>query len=1639
MIKRIITLLLCQLLLTFSISAQNNFESTELYGLAAERVMAGAEHVWLKQENSIPTFIKFRDNYSLTEEQFLFHIKKQFNLPSTYTFKNIGVESDQLGFTHKRFQVLVNGVAVENGIFILHIRGGRVEKYNGYIFKSIPTTTPTLTEDAALTQATKAVGASVYKWNLPEEEAFIKIEQNNPTATFYPAGHLVIQQKDGDNKSSNFILCWKFDIYAHAPMGRYNVYINALTGEVVKKENKICTVDAGGTATTVYRGVRSFTTDNTGSSYRLREASRGSGIRTYNMRTGTSYGAAVDFTDADNNWNNVNPAKDQYAPDAHWGAEKTYDFYLSKGRNSIDNAGYLLNLYVHYDVDYDNAYWDGTRMTFGDGGSYFGYKPLVSLDITGHEVSHGLDQYTANLDYLNESGALNESFSDIFGTAVEFYADSTYNNWTMGEDLVTGGIRSMASQNPYGNPDTYLGTNWYTGSADNGGVHTNSGVQNFWYYLLAAGGTGTNDNGDAYTVIGQGRTKATDISWRNMVVYLTNTSDYADARFYAIQSATDLYGACTAEVIATTNAWHAVGVGAAFVAGVDAQFSNSSPIGCAAPFTVNFTNLSVNASSYIWYFGDGDTSSATNPSHVYTSLGLFTVRLIAYGGACGTDSIIYTNLVNISTLNPCEVVMPSSGTGTTQTTCTGTVYDNGGRYGAYTDNVNSNITIAPTGASSVTLTFTRFRMENTYDFLYVYNGPSTASPLIGTYTGYSLPATISSTVGSITLRQSTDPSVVDTGFAINWTCTSSSVPPVVKFIGLDSNTCSGTVDFTDKSTGGASAWLWNFGDASTSTLQNPTHTYLTNGTYTVSLQVTNSAGTSTLTKTGYIVVNKPAAPTGVNGTRCGTGTVSISATTSNAVKWYTSSTSTSSVSSSNPYTTPSISSTTNYYVEELIPQTTYNAGPATNAFGTGGNFNGDRRWGLRFRVNKNSILESVYVYAQGSGYRTIQYRDTGGAVIATRSVYIPNGGSRVTLNISLTPGLWELGVQDSMNLYRNNSGASYPYNDAGGYVSIISTNLPSTTSGYMGYYYYFYNWIVRGPDCVSLRRTVVATVNPNPTITSTTPRSRCGTGTVSLGATASSGTLNWYAAASGGSSLGTGTTYTTPSLSSTTTYYVEAISSAGCLSGRTAVIATINPLPTITGTTPGSRCGTGTVTIGATTSSGTVDWYSTPTGGTSIGTGTSFTTPSIAITTTYYAQAVSSAGCNSAVRTAVVATVNPIPTITGTTPATRCGPGTVTLSATASSGATINWYAAATGGTSLSTGASFTSPSLTATTTYYVEATSSAGCKSTRTAVVATVNIVIPTISLSGNDTICPGQTVNLTATSAGTAYVWSPGGETTSSITVGSTGTYSVSVTSACGGSSAPITITSIPTVVPIINISGNDTICTGGSTVLNATPTGSSYTYQWSTGSLAPSITVTSGGPYTVSVTSVCGTNSSPVTITEITPPIAGFSQIASGLSVSFNNSTSGANDRWLWNFGDGGSSTLQNPTHVYASAGTYTVTLTSGNGVCNNTITISVTVTQNPNGIKEIDILESVTVYPNPANDFINVDLSKMKSSPYHLSLSNSLGELLIDNSIKDIDISKPYTLLIKSLSAGVYYLKVETTNRTQFVQKVIIEKQ
>jgi hypothetical protein len=288
--------------------------------------------------------------------------------------------------------------------------------------------------------------------------------------------------------------------------------------------------------------------------YRLRQYGRGGGIATYDAKNQTSYSLATDFIDDDTNFDsNFGKA----GVSVHWALEHTYDYYLNVlNRNSFDDNGGKMIAYAHFDNNWFNAQWDGSRMRFGDGTS--NSIPLVSIDIVSHELSHGVTQYTASLIYQNEFGALNESFSDIFGTAVEFSALGSGANWFVGE----GGarLRSMSNPNQYGQPDTYHGQSWYFGSDDNGGVHYNSGVQNIWYYLLSEGGSGMNDNGYSYNVTGIGIDAATKIAYGSLANYLIPTSEYDDARLGSIYAAQDLFGQNSTEFQSVIEAWNAVGV-----------------------------------------------------------------------------------------------------------------------------------------------------------------------------------------------------------------------------------------------------------------------------------------------------------------------------------------------------------------------------------------------------------------------------------------------------------------------------------------------------------------------------------------------------------------------------------------------------------------------------------------------------------------------------------------------------------------------------------------------------------------------------------------------------------------------------------------------------------------------------------------------------------------------------------------------------------------------------------------------------------------------------------------------------------------------------------------------------------------------
>jgi len=298
--------------------------------------------------------------------------------------------------------------------------------------------------------------------------------------------------------------------------------------------------------------------------YRLRETTRGDGIATINARSGQGFTSYVDFVQ---DTFPITSEANRAGVGVHWATELTYDFYMETfGRNSYDDDGGAIVSYADWteNDERNNAFWTGSFAAYGAGdGLYRG--SYGAIDVVGHELSHGVTEHSARLIYQGESGALNESFSDIFGAAVEFYAEGrNQGDWLMGEDIYkgSGAIRSMQNPKSIYSPDTYLGEFWIDTklSLDNGGVHYNSGVQNHWFYLLTEGGSGENDDGVSYQVTGIGLEHAAAIAYRNLTQYLLPDSRYMDAAGYSAQAAEDLFGAESQQVQSVRAAWEAVGI-----------------------------------------------------------------------------------------------------------------------------------------------------------------------------------------------------------------------------------------------------------------------------------------------------------------------------------------------------------------------------------------------------------------------------------------------------------------------------------------------------------------------------------------------------------------------------------------------------------------------------------------------------------------------------------------------------------------------------------------------------------------------------------------------------------------------------------------------------------------------------------------------------------------------------------------------------------------------------------------------------------------------------------------------------------------------------------------------------------------------
>ncbi|RMH89433.1 MAG: T9SS C-terminal target domain-containing protein, partial [Calditrichaeota bacterium] len=505
--------------------------------------------------------IRFHPGKGVPVEQFFARYREFTGLSPENTFVLRRAFTDALGQRHYRYRQHYRRVPLFGVEIILHERQGQVVYANGQIVSGLNVNVvPRISEAQALRRALDHLRAEEYMWENPQAEAFLQWEQHDPTATFYPRGKLVLSAGWEPPMAENFRLAYRFDIYAAVPLGRYDVFVDAHTGEVFQVINRIQTGDVPGTGLSLYNGTVPIVVDSFAGGYRLREAGRGGGIQTYDMQNSTNYNNAIDFVDADTSFTDANA---RAGVSAHWGVEATYDYYWNiHGRNSYDDSAGVLLSYVHYGSDFNNAFWDGTRMSFGDGDGQ-AFTPLVSLDVCGHELTHGVTQFSAGLIYQAESGALNESFSDIFGTMVEYYKEGANFDWYIGEDITPNGngIRSMSNPNEFGDPDTYFGDFWAPlDGGDNGGVHTNSGVQNFWFYLLSEGGSGINDNGDPYSVTGIGINAAADIAYRNLTVYLTPSSPYYDARLGAANAAIDLFGPNSPELDAVLDAWDAVGV-----------------------------------------------------------------------------------------------------------------------------------------------------------------------------------------------------------------------------------------------------------------------------------------------------------------------------------------------------------------------------------------------------------------------------------------------------------------------------------------------------------------------------------------------------------------------------------------------------------------------------------------------------------------------------------------------------------------------------------------------------------------------------------------------------------------------------------------------------------------------------------------------------------------------------------------------------------------------------------------------------------------------------------------------------------------------------------------------------------------------
>lgn len=514
----------------------NNQVPTYVRGVLVEQVARGAENqAVMHYFNDNSALYKLSDPYSQLQPK--------------------AVETDRIGMRHIRYQQLYDGLRIIGAEVTAHIsEDGTLSTVNGKLRPEVKINSrPRITADDAIATARADL------------QSFFGDGEINST-------ELVVFPWDGTD-----YLAWRFFIFSYTPMGNWEYFVDANTGRIIFKANRIMNAEEIGSGTGVMGNYYNhLDTWSSGSTYEMRDYTRqlnnnihnhdgqmadGSVIETYLATTSLPGSVA---TDGDNVWGGTT-----YAPavDGQIYSALFYDWLLRElGRNSFNDNGASMRTSVNYSAEGDNnAYWNGAQIVIWSFST--GWRSLAgSPDVIAHEWGHAVTQYTSGLVYQKESGALNESFSDMIGAAFEFAHDTLDTpDWYMGENGRETNIpfRSMISPHDYGDPDYYGPSDPYWIDVENCtpqynndycGVHTNSGVGNKWFYLLSDGGTH-----HSVTVTGIGVANAIQIAYRANAYYWNSQTDYANAALGTISAAHDLDPTGVWET-AVSDAWTAVGV-----------------------------------------------------------------------------------------------------------------------------------------------------------------------------------------------------------------------------------------------------------------------------------------------------------------------------------------------------------------------------------------------------------------------------------------------------------------------------------------------------------------------------------------------------------------------------------------------------------------------------------------------------------------------------------------------------------------------------------------------------------------------------------------------------------------------------------------------------------------------------------------------------------------------------------------------------------------------------------------------------------------------------------------------------------------------------------------------------------------------